>query len=56
MPLNTFSTFRGTGYHPNHEQDVLYKSTADIFSNITDFEIQQPALLIGRSIRQVGHA
>jgi len=48
-------TFRRTGYQPNKNPGTLFRCTADIFSNITDCEIQRPGILVARKIDQVGH-
>jgi len=52
--VNIFGTFRRTGDQPNKNPGALFRCTADIFSNITDREIQRPGMLVAREIGQVG--
>jgi hypothetical protein len=52
--ISTFGTFRRTGDQPNKIPGVGYKCTVDIFSNITDCEIQWPGRLVAQKIGPVG--
>jgi len=54
MPCQYFGTFRRTGDQPNKNPGALFRCTADIFSNITNREIQRPGMLVARKIGQVG--
>jgi len=49
-----FGTFRRTGDQPKKNPGALFRCTVDIFSNITDREIQQPGMLVAQKIGQVG--
>jgi hypothetical protein len=49
-----FGTFWWTGVQPNENPGKQFRCTADIFSNMTDHEIQQPGTLVVRNISQVG--
>jgi len=51
--ISIFGTFRGTGDRPNENPGALFSSVVDIFSNITNREIQWPPMLIMRKIGQV---
>jgi len=52
--VSIFGTFRRTGDQPNKNQGAHFKCTADIFSSITEREIQRPGMLVARKIGQVG--
>jgi len=52
--VSIFGTFRRTGDQPNKHPGALCRCTADIFSIITDYEIQRPGMLETRKIGQVG--
>jgi len=49
-----FGTFRKTGDQPNMNPCAVCRCTVDIFSNITDREIQWPGMLVARKFGQVG--
>ena len=51
--VNVFGTFWGMWDQPDENPGALFWCTADIFSNITDREIQRPGMLIARKIGQV---
>jgi len=51
--VNVFGTFRGTWDQPDNDPAALLRCTADIFSNITNCEMQRPGMLIARKIGQV---
>jgi len=51
--VNVFGTFRGTWDQPDKNPGTLFQCMADIFSNITNCEIQRPGMLISRKIGQV---
>ena len=52
--VSIFGTFWKSGHQPNNNPGVLFRCTADIFSNISDPDIQWPGMLIARKISQVG--
>ena len=52
--ISIFGIFRRTGDQSNKNAGALFRCTADIFSNITDCDIQQPAMLVAGKIGQVG--
>jgi hypothetical protein len=51
---NIFGTFPRTGDQPYKNPGTLFRSTADIFSNIMDCELQRPDMLVTQKIDQVG--
>jgi len=52
MPRQCFGTFRGTWDQPDKNPGAHSWYTADIFSNITDREIQRPGMRIAQKIGQ----
>jgi len=56
MPCSVrmFGTYSGTGDQPNANPGAHFRCAADIFSNITNREIQLPGMLIARKIGHVG--
>jgi len=52
--VRIFLTFRRIGDQPKQNPGVVFRFTADIFSIITDHEIQRPGMLVVRKIGQVG--
>jgi len=48
--MNVFATFWGTGDQPERNPGTLFSCAADIFSNITNCEIQRQGMLIARKI------
>jgi len=53
--VSIFGTVCGTGDQPNKNPGALFRCMADIFSSITDHEIQRPDMLVTLEIGQVGH-
>ena len=51
--VNVFGTFRGTLHQPDKNPGALFWCTADIFSNITNCDIQRPGMMIARKIGQM---
>jgi hypothetical protein len=51
--VNIIGTLQGTWDQPDENSGALIWCAADIFSNITNCEIQWPVLLIARKICQV---
>jgi len=50
---SVFGTFRGTGNEPDKNPGALFTCAVDIFSNITNCEMQWPGMLIARKVGQV---
>jgi hypothetical protein len=50
---NVFGTFRGTCDQPDKNPGLVIWGTADIFSNITNCDIQWLGMLIARKIGPV---
>jgi hypothetical protein len=48
--VNGCGTIEGTGDQPDMNPGVFFKCMADIFSNITNCEIQQPGMLIAQNL------
>jgi len=51
--VNAFGTFWGTWDQSNENPRTLYIFAADMFSNITNREIQRPRMLVAQNIDQV---
>jgi len=52
--VSIFGTFWRAGDQLNKNPGVLLRCMADMFSNITDREIQWPGMVAARNIGQVG--
>ena len=52
--VSIIGTIRMTGDQPNKNPGMLFRCMTDIFSNITDREIQRPGVLVAGKISQVG--
>jgi len=46
--VSIFGTYHRTGNQPNKTPGALFRCTADIFSNITNREVQRPGMLFAR--------
>jgi len=51
--VHIFSTFQGTWNQSYENPDAVFECTADMFMHSTNCELQQPGMLITRSIVQV---